>query len=66
MNSAEQCPSWWRPGLTDRQIARWEAAQRCADAAPEIRPGDEVHQALRASWLRPYLAAEQKPDAPAA
>ncbi|TDD97565.1 hypothetical protein [Actinomadura rubrisoli] len=38
---------WYRPGMSARDIACWEAAERCAAAAPEIRRGDDVWLALR-------------------
>ncbi|OLT21662.1 hypothetical protein BJF79_15460 [Actinomadura sp. CNU-125] len=47
-------PAWWRPGMTDAEARIWEAAERAADSAPEIRRGDDVHLKLRpllAGWL---------------
>lgn len=47
-------PQWWAPGMPEAESRMWEAAQRAADAAPEIRPGDDVHLQLRpllGGWL---------------
>lgn len=49
-------PDWWRPGMTDREIADWEAAARCATNAPRIERGDAVWMALLplvGGWLKP-------------
>lgn len=40
-------PAWWKPGMSEAEIQIWEAAQRTADAAPELRPGDDVHMQIR-------------------
>lgn len=63
-------PSWWKPGMSAEESAVWEAAQRCADAAPELKPGDDVALRLKTlysgfpQFLRDHRA--QRPDAPAA
>lgn len=47
-------PAWWRPGMPESETRVSEAAQRAADSAPDIRPGDEVHLSLRPllnGWL---------------
>lgn len=49
-----QCPEWWTPGMTDADAQVWEAAQRSADSAPTLRPGDDVYEAARpvlGGWL---------------
>jgi hypothetical protein len=40
-------PEWWKPGMSEAETAIWEAAQRTADAAPELAPGDDVHMQIR-------------------
>jgi len=63
--TAPQKPAWWRPGLTPEDTAIWEAAERCANAAPEIRPGDDVALRLKTlyadfpSWLRERRAGRE-------
>lgn len=53
-------------GMSPRDRLIWEAAQRCAASAPEIRPGDEVAIRLQQSYrnfpafLREYRAAKQQ------
>lgn len=70
MTAANQ-PCWWKPGMPDAEIAMWEAAERCAMAAPEITPGSDVALKLKAlfpdfpQWLREHRAS-QKPETPAA
>ena len=40
-------PEWHEPGMSARDIAIWEAAQRAANAAPELTPADDVYLELR-------------------
>jgi hypothetical protein len=40
-------PTWRRDGMTDAEIAAWEAAERAVADAPPIRPGDDVYLRLR-------------------
>lgn len=64
--TAPHKPAWWRPDLTDSEIASWEAAERVAAAAPEIRAGDDVALRLRTlyagfpAFLREYRAAQER------
>jgi hypothetical protein len=55
-------PDWSRDGMTPAEAAVWEAAQRAADSAPEIRRGDEVWMDLRplvAGWLKPAAVGDR-------
>lgn len=52
--SRPEKPAWWRPGMTAAEARIWEAAERAAESAPEIRRGDDVYLQLRpllAGWL---------------
>lgn len=44
---SDQRPEWWEPGMSARDIAIWESAERCAASAPELRPGDEAYERVR-------------------
>ena len=47
-------PVWWKPAMSEAEIADWEGAERAVAPAPELRPGDEVFEQLRplvGSWL---------------
>jgi hypothetical protein len=48
-----QRPERLKSALLDRDAEVWAAAQRAADSAPELRPGDAVFEDLR-----PLLAGE--------
>lgn len=47
-------PAWWKPGMSDEDIAIWEAADRCAATAPRIQRGDSVAMDLERVWLEPF------------
>lgn len=40
-------PVWWTPGMSDADARIWAAAQRAADSAPDLTPGDDVYLRLR-------------------
>jgi len=48
--SASETADWRRDGMTDAEIAAWEAAERAVADAPPITPGDDVWMALRPGW----------------
>lgn len=48
--TAPERPAWWRPGMSPGEEAMWEAAQRAADAAPEITPGSDVALELQQAF----------------
>lgn len=55
-------PEWRKPGMSAEDAAVWEAAERAAAAAPELRPGDEPWERLRpllAGWLAPPPVEER-------
>ena len=47
--SGEQ-PAWRRDGMTDAEIAVWEAAELAVADAPPITRGDDVWMDLRPGW----------------
>lgn len=51
--------------MPEAESRMWEAAQRAADAAPEIRPGDDVHMQVR-QLLGGRLAAPAREERGAA
>lgn len=61
-------PIWWRPGMTPEETRRWEAAQRAADAAPEIPPGSDIALRLQEAFAGfPARVRERRaalPDSP--
>lgn len=60
-HSGDQQP-WRKPGMAAEDVAVWEAAERTAAQAPEIRPSDPAYMALRpllTGWLSPAPAQER-------
>lgn len=53
--------SWYSPGMSPAEIRLWEAAERAAAQAPEIRPGDDVWRALE-PLLGGCLAPDKRPQ----
>lgn len=55
---------WYQPGMPERDIQAWLAAERVAAQAPEIQPTDDVALKVRAlypdfpSWLAVHRAEQ--------
>ena len=55
-------PEWQTPDMPESERQVWEAAQRTADAAPELSPADDVYLALRpllSGWLTPAAGEDR-------
>lgn len=63
---------WWRPGLSEQEIAEWLSAEKVVAEAPEILPGSDVALRLKrplADWavtLEQVRAERRKAKRPAA
>ncbi|MFG2001770.1 hypothetical protein ACGFNU_21725 [Spirillospora sp. NPDC048911] len=62
--SGVESAAWYRPGMPDREVQEWLAAERAAALAPEIAPTDDIALSLRAlfpdfpSWLAAHRAEQ--------
>lgn len=48
MSAPSGPPPWYQPGMSEAEIRVWEAAERAADAAPEIQRGDDIALQIQA------------------
>lgn len=62
--SSVDSAGWYRPGMSERDVQEWLAAERVAAQAPEIAPTDDVALKVRAlyldfpSWLAVHRAEQ--------
>lgn len=59
----ESRPAWYHTGMSAEDAAVWEAAERCAAQAPEIRPCDDAYLKLRpllSGWLTEPVARPER------
>ncbi|TYK45226.1 hypothetical protein [Actinomadura decatromicini] len=63
MTAPRESRPWWTPGMPAGEVAIWEAAERAAESAPTLGPGDDVYQQIRQSMggcLAPSARREER------